>query len=144
MNPELSDTIDAYLKGELKGEALYSFEHLLKTNDALASEVEIFRLEKRGIERLVEVDLRRKLIHWQDDAAAIKDAQIADMWARQRLIKSNNRLLLFATLCGVFGLLCAYLGFRYFLPQPPPVAPNKWPISYPEFPKVLVKVVCNS
>ena len=121
MNPELSDTIDAYLKGELKGEALHNFEHLLKTNDALASEVEIFRLEKQGHERLIELDLRRKLIQWQERPLPENGNFLTTVWEREAFRRSNNRWLLAAVLMGVVGYALVFTGLYYFKNSPQPI-----------------------
>lgn len=74
MNQELYDRIDDYLNGKLEADALIAFEQTLAQDDALAKEVEIFRLEKKGVELLVEDDLRKKMQAWKTNRVIEKPA----------------------------------------------------------------------
>lgn len=65
MNQEIYDRIEDYINGKLKGNALTTFEQILAQDDTLAKEVEIFRLEKKGVQLLVEDDLRKKMQTWK-------------------------------------------------------------------------------
>ncbi len=64
MNQDLYDKIDDYLNGNLEGTHLEAFEKALASDETLAVEVEVFRLEKEGVELLVEDDLRNKMNRW--------------------------------------------------------------------------------
>ena len=119
MNPELSDKIDAYLNGTLQGEALKTFEKQLATDAALADEVHVFRLEKQGVEVLIQEDLKLKMNDWKTKMRPDVDAEIDEIInggkSYQDMIKFNNRFLLTLVFLVLFAYSLVYFAFKYMV-----------------------------
>jgi hypothetical protein len=101
MNPTISDKIDDYLKGKLEGDALAAFEKNLANDTDLARQVELFQLEKRGVDVLVEKDLRQKMQAWQ---AQVRPKNEENMPENAKNTEGGKRLL-FLLGIGVFMAL---------------------------------------
>lgn len=65
MNPDIHETIDAYLRNTLSADERARFEQAMAADEELAAEVAIFQLEQEGQELLIERDLRDKMHRWK-------------------------------------------------------------------------------
>lgn len=61
----LFDKIESYLSGKLSAEEAMEFERLLKQDPSLAELADMHRIERLGMEYLVEKDLVQKLKAWE-------------------------------------------------------------------------------
>lgn len=64
--------IEDYLKGKLSEREHKAFEHKMKTSPSLSREVEKQRMERQGLEYILEKDLRAKMKEWQPAATPKK------------------------------------------------------------------------
>lgn len=64
-NEQLFDKIEDYLAGKLSLEDAASFERQISSDPSLSELVEMHRFERRGIEYLIQEDLRQKLKDWE-------------------------------------------------------------------------------
>ena len=136
MNPELSDKIDAYLNGTLQGEALNAFEKQLATDAALADEVHVFRLEKQGVEILIQDDLKLKMNNWKAPVRSewdILNDEITEGGGEspEYLIKLSKRIYTIIGIVFLLTMIGLYFGFKYLVPNkgntanPPQEMPQK-------------------
>lgn len=65
MNTDFYKKIDDYLNEKLSAEEFDAFQNALAYDSTLAAEVELYRLEKKGTERLREQNLRETMKKWQ-------------------------------------------------------------------------------
>lgn len=70
------ELIDAYLCGRLSEEARSNLEAKILSDSALAEQVEAQRLQLKGLELLLEDDLRKKMTTWNHTKQKIKQRRI--------------------------------------------------------------------
>ncbi|MEZ5058806.1 MAG: hypothetical protein R2879_17365 [Saprospiraceae bacterium] len=79
MEEHNKDRIDKYLLGKMDPEEKVSFEEELKSDEMLAFEVEMARLELDGMELMIEEDLRADMESWKiEDKKEIQDLKDKD------------------------------------------------------------------
>lgn len=69
----LFDKIESYLSGKLPAEEAMEFERRLKQDPSLAELVDMHRIERLGMEYLVEKDLVQKLKDWEKNSPSGQD-----------------------------------------------------------------------
>jgi hypothetical protein len=107
MSQEFNDKIDNYLEGKLNQNDLDAFEQALKTDPTLVRAIEVSRLEKKGIELLVETDLRAKLQRWKSEKEPQKPSNTEGI--------KNYRYVYI----GVFIATILFIGLYFFNQQKP-------------------------
>jgi len=116
-----NETIDAYLAGKLSGAEKQSFEQAVATNNDLAMEFEIFKLENTAKELLIEEDLRRQMDEWESAMPPATD---------QTSEKKNGRN---GYRWGGLGFLLVVAGLAawWLVSKPPTPDMNKLPAHQP-------------
>ncbi len=121
MNIAQSDKIDDYLKGKLEGDALTAFEQDLAQDTDLARQVELFQLEKRGVDVLVEKDLRLKMQAWQCQVRP-KNEEKTDGTSRNNRDRNNReggkRLWFLVGLSVFIAMIALVLYFNFENKEP--------------------------
>ena len=118
MNQAQSDKIDDYLKGKLEGDALTAFEQDLAQDSDLAKQVELFQLEKRGVDVLVEKDLRLKMQAWQRQVRP-KNEEKTSRNNRDRNNREGGKRLWFLVGLSVFiAMIALVLYFNFENKEP--------------------------
>jgi hypothetical protein len=107
MSQDFNDKINDYLEGKLNQIDLDAFEQALKTDPTLVRAIEVSRLEKKGIELLVETDLRAKLQRWKSEKEPQKPSNTEG--------GKNYRYVYI----GVFMLVILLIGLYFFNQQKP-------------------------
>jgi hypothetical protein len=109
----LTDTIDAYLNGTMPETERQVFEQTMAMDEALVRKVELYKLERQGIERLVQTDLKSKMQDWQQQFD-LENGQNTEGEDEKKLIKSNYRLLALALVLGFIGIITIIIAFKFF------------------------------
>ena len=98
MNSEKDfEHIERYLNQELDEEAQHAFEAKLAADPNLRQELELYKLSRQGIEKIIEDDLRSDMNNW---------------WEEEQPHKSSRRMLLFVGL--IAAIILGMTGWWWF------------------------------
>ncbi len=121
MSLDAFSKIDDYLDGKLNDADLIAFESAMKSDKALENEVNVYKLEKKATQLLVENDLRQKMKDWKAQREANKEK------IKTSPIKPAFKLwwILGYAILGLFVALFAWLNFNKTVKTESPSIDNK-------------------
>ncbi|MBV6655911.1 MAG: hypothetical protein KI786_19215 [Mameliella sp.] len=104
MNELLQSKIEDYLHGRMADEVVKQFEEQIATDRELASEVELFRLEKQALQLSQNNELRNQMKNWEQERNAEDETQEARVVPMKSSRNRLYRLSVAASFLLMFGL----------------------------------------
>lgn len=124
------ERIEAYLTGQLPPEDAHAFERDMAGDEALATEVEMQRLEHDAMELLLEKRLKSRMADWKNNPPPNPFEAPTPSPPPPAGNGSWKKWLPFLGLA-----ILVFSGLWYFMqPKDEPVQPNNWPVDNPSAP----------